>query len=233
MWRTRVCATIAAGCAFAFGCAEANHGFIVDTDNPIDEPTLAAKQLDCPVSAVLLGRTKGKPPLRFHSLHLTLLNKRAETRWFLLPDYGNVLLPENGVFKPEFRPIVEFGIKRYEGEGGSVVEIEAYGGNGFRAFRLAPAARVVLDGYTLTADTDVDLFDVTVARELLVNGRVPLEEWLDFETLSDSSVRVHSDTLKVNWQSPKPRKSDHTKGIEPVGFVQLKEFVQWRVKMAE
>ena len=110
-----------------------------------------AQAADAPVRVEYMSSRGGKPPMRFFSVRLTLVNDRDQPVWFVLPYWGGTPLVESGVFKNENAPADTFGGTRFEGQGGSAVEVSKYGDDGFKAFRLPAKGQVELDGYDIEA----------------------------------------------------------------------------------
>jgi len=73
-----------------------------------------ARAADPPVRADYLGSREGKPPLKFHSVRLTLVNPQDKPVWFVLPYWGDKPLPEKGVFPNKNWKDQPFGGKQFE-----------------------------------------------------------------------------------------------------------------------
>ena len=149
-----------------------------------------ARGADPPARADYLGSRDAKPPLRIHSIRLTLVNRQDRPVWFILPYWGDKPLAANGVFPNKDRKEQPFGGERFAGEGGSAVEILMYGGAGFKAFRLPAKGQLELGGYHIDAEKDIREIVVMEARELKVNGKTPLEKWLPYATTSGEKVKL-------------------------------------------
>jgi hypothetical protein len=160
-----------------------------------------ARAEDPPVRADYLGRQDGKPPLKFLSVRLTLVNKQDKPVWFVLPYWGDKPLPEKGAFPNKNWKDQPFGGKQFDGEGGSVVEVFMYGGDGFKAFRLPAKGKLELDGYTIEASKNIEEIVVLEARDLKVNGKTPLEKWLPYAMTSGEKVKVGRQELNIDWKN--------------------------------
>jgi hypothetical protein len=169
----------------------------------------------------------------FHSVRLTLVNRQDEPVWLVLPYWGDKPLPEKGVF-PANTKDQPFGGKQFKGEGGLAVEVEMYGGDGFKAFRLPAKGRLELAGYEIDADTDISEIVVLEARELKVNGKTPLENWLPYRTTSGEKVKVAERALRIDWKNldwddkKLAGRDDYPK--EKVEDVKAEGFRHWTVK---
>lgn len=190
-----------------------------------------AQAADSPVRADYLGSREGKPPLKFHSVRLTLVNPEDKPVWFVLPYWGDKPLPEKGVFSNKNWKDQPFGGKQFDGEGGSVVEVLMYGGDGFKAFRVPAKGQLELDGYTIDASKDIEEIVVMEARELKVNGKTSLEKWLPYATTSGKEVKValNIDWKNLDWDAKRlGSRDDYPK--EKVERVQAEGFRRWTVK---
>jgi hypothetical protein len=161
----------------------------------------SARADDSPVRVEYLSTRGGKPPMQFISVRLTLVNDRDKPAWFLLPYWGETPLPESGVFKNKNAPAETFGGKRFDGEGGSAIEVMMYGDDGFKAFRLPARGRVELGGYDIEADKDIHDITILEADELKVNGTTLLEKWLPYATTSGEKVKVIGRTVGGDWKN--------------------------------
>ncbi|HLW63855.1 MAG TPA: hypothetical protein VKS79_00960 [Gemmataceae bacterium] len=192
---------------------------------------------DSPVQADYLGSRDGKPPLKFHSVRLTLMNQQDKPVWLVLPYWGDKPLPEKGVFPNKNWKDQPFGGKKFDGVGGSAVEVLMYGGDGFKAFRLPAKGKLELDGYTIEADRDIAPIVVIEAQELKVNGKTPLEKWLPYATTSGEKVKVGEHELNTDWKNldwdPKRFRSRDDYPKEKVEEVKAEGIRCWTVKFQQ
>jgi hypothetical protein len=195
----------------------------------------SALAADPPVRADYLGSRDGKPPLKFHSVRLTLVNQHDKPVWFVLPYWGDEPLPEKGVFpNKDLKEQQPFEGDQFDGEGGSAVEVLMLGG--FKAFRLPAKGQLELDGYTIEAWKDIEEIVVIEARELKVNGKTPLEKWLPYGTTSGEKVKVvGSETVNNAWKSldwdDKRLGSREDYPKEKVEEVKAEGFRSWTVRL--
>ena len=123
---------------------------------------------------------------------------------------------------------------QFKGEGGLAVQVELYSGHGFKAFRLPAKGRLELVGYEIDADTEISEIVVLEARELKVNGKTPLEDWLPYKTTSGEKVKVAKQELLIDWKNlnwdanKSASRDDYPK--EKVEDVKAEGFRRWTVK---
>jgi hypothetical protein len=183
-----------------------------------------------PVTATLLGRRMGKPPLRFYHVRLDLVNRHDRPIWLVFPNYAEDALPASPVFSGEGSSHPPFGGKGYDGAGGQVVEVDMYGDPGFRAFLLRPRGRVMFDLYSFSAWKDVDGIEAWEVAALKVNDDLPLERWLPYTTLSDFKVRVaeNTDWTNLDWDREESRERTDYRH-EPVRTVNAEVLQRWQI----
>ena len=195
--------------------------------------TASAQAADPPVRAEFLERQEGKPPLRFYSVRLTLVNEKDKPEWLILPYWGDEPLPEKGVFPNKDGNEQPFGGRGFTGKGGSAVEVVMYGGKGFKAFRLPAKGTLELDGYNIDAWKDIDEIVVIEARELKVNGKTPLEKWLPYAVTSGEKVKVGRQQ-NIDWKNldcdEKTYKSRDDYPKEKVEEVKAEGIRSWTIK---
>ena len=166
---------------------------------------------DSPVTAVLLRVSRREHDEVVHSIRLKLENVQDHPVWFLLPYWGDEPLAKDGVFKNDNWPSPPFGGLQFEGKGGSAYCVNMYGGDGFKAFRLPAKGTVELEGYPLsTHDKEITEIEVVEAKELKVNGKTALENWLPYHILSDRDVKISERTQRMdrknlNWDAKTQR----------------------------
>jgi hypothetical protein len=166
-------------------------------------PPEVARGADPPVRAIYQSRGKGKPPVKWVLVRLTLTNRQDKPVWFILPRWGDQPLPKNGIFPNKDGRDRPFSGARYDGKGGKTVRVSmSFGRNAFEAFRLPAGGRLVLDDYGIGADNKyTDTIIVMTAHNLRVNGKTVLEKWLPYPVTSDAKVVVsdYSDFKNLDW----------------------------------
>ena len=202
-------------------------------DTPADT-ILAAQAAELPVRADYLWTQGGKPPMRAYSVRLTLVNQHDWPVWFVLPYYGDMPLPENGVFTNVGWKDQPFEGRKFEGEGGSVIQVTMFGGKGFKALRLPAKGQLDLDGYRIEAWKEINEIMVLEARELTVNGKIPLDKWLPYDTMSGEKVTVCDEAIIFQFkilhgEAKKPGDRDGYPK-EKVEEVKAEGFRSWTVK---
>jgi hypothetical protein len=195
--------------------------------------------LEPPIQAEYLYTGSGKGPVKWYTFRLTLVNRRDQPMWFILPDWGEKPLPKDGIFPiDKYWQEKTFQGTRYPGEGGSAIEVKTFNWrNGFIVFRLPANGRLELDHYSVTVDSTSDLNEIVVleAVELMVNGMTPLEKWLPYDTMCGESVKVGDTALKsggnrVDWDTEKQeRREDYPK--EKVEEIIAKKVRSWTIKL--
>jgi hypothetical protein len=184
-----------------------------------------------PVKAELLSTWKGKPPLKFYSIRLSLFNKEKVPVWFILPYFADRPLSARGVFMLDDWRGAAFGGTRFKGQGGSAIEIVMHGLN-FRAFLLPAKGKLHLNGYTIKVSMeDVNELKIMEARKLNINGKIALEAWLPYSPLNGNNVIVDSMgfSLPENLDWGKFDRDPHIG--ERVKFVKAEGIKIWSVKL--
>lgn len=146
---------------------------------------------ELPVRIEHLGWTSDKVGW-IHNFRISLVNRHDKPVWFLFPLVTDEPLSKGGVFEygHEEQP---FQGERFDGRGGSVVEVKFLGWPGFTAFRLPAHGRIQFEELSVVEPGDCGtsrLSELVVleAGELKVNGKTCLEKWLPYGTTSGSDV---------------------------------------------
>ncbi len=200
----------------------------------VDGTRMADPQIpDLPVQAEYLGSRDLKPPMKSYSIRLMLVNRQDKPIWFVLPSWGDKPLPENGVFNNS-RYDQPFGGEQFEGEGGSAIKVEMFGGDGFNAFHLPANGRLELDGYSIDGSKDIKEIIVLETKELKINGKTSLEQWLPYGTICSQNVKVSQNQLSSGWKNldwnweKNRERDDYPK--EKVEEVKAETIRSWTVK---
>ena len=201
-----------------------------------EDPNSPAITPGAPVTAELLRRRMGKPPMRSYGLFLTLENRHDRPIWLLFPPF----LDDRLVVQTTADPAIvrfdsrggDFGGNGYPGRARQVIEVQLFGGAGFRAFHLPARGRVVLDGFGLSGSSDVDRMDVWEVDELRVNGRRPLEEWLPYPVTArvGAVVTDFGNGENMDWDYDRDRKRDDYPD-EKVTHVDARVRARWVVPL--
>jgi len=191
------------------------------------------------IQHISTGVAKGK----LHLYTLVLRNQTDKPLWFILPVTTKRNLPAEPYFtnlntKKEYSLAQPFSAQRYTGEGGSLVHIDYSGFDAFIAFRVAPngwleGAEYNVGGTRNSADPTE--FSVFTAEGLLVNGKVPLDDWLPYRIVSDAKVRVTPGAQlpeRLDWDEKRnAKRTDYRR--ESVDFVKAEGAERLDVKIEE
>lgn len=112
-----------------------------------------------------------------------------------------------------------------------------YGDKGFKAFRVLPSSTIELDGYQLETFGELNELGVMQARELHVNGKTPLNEWLPYDTTSSLNSRISKDEIRdwnkavnLDWdEKTNAKRLDFPK--EKVTKVKAMDFRSWAIQL--
>ena len=191
---------------------------------------------ESPVRVEHLGWTREKIG-KTHEFRVTLVNRHDRPVWFLLPHSLEEPLAKDGIFRnyPDATK-QPFGGLRFDGKGGSIIQVEFFGRDGFDAFHLPPKGRVELEGWWAGTrgsikDSEIGKLVVLEAQELIVDERTPLEKWLPYGTMSGQSVEATrtGDFKNLDWSEERGRpRDDYPK--EKVKLVQARASREWEVK---
>jgi hypothetical protein len=160
---------------------------------------IAAQEV--PVFCEYLACRDGIPPGKIYSVRLVLKNNFEKPIWFLMPYWADSKLPRQGVFVNKRWSQQPFEGRLFKGDAGSIVEVRLTDDEGFRAFNLPARGQLELDGYCLDATHSTDSIVVLQATSLLVNKKIPLENWLPYRTLSSPKVKSNRDQIRIEWKN--------------------------------
>jgi hypothetical protein len=155
---------------------------------------------ECPAQIEYIGCRNGLPSQKFYSVRLKLENHRDTPTWFVFPYWADEAPPPQGVFVNKDWNGVPFEGKLIKGDGGSAIEVCMLGGMGFKAFHLPANGRLEIDGYCLDASRDIDEVAMIEAKELLVNKKKPLGNWLPYNTMCGDKVKISDGQSALNWK---------------------------------
>ena len=191
-----------------------------------------------PVQVKLLRMQRGKPPLQFYHCQVTIENRSNKPYWVVLPeDISITLLPNKRRAKHLRIPAPPDDETIFEGKGyktikGRVVAVHAFVKPALNAYHIPAMGRIVFKKLPFEAWSKVKSVNVILARDILVNGKTPLDRWLPFPTLSPvkAIVLAERDWENLNWDKAKNRKrSDFPKEI--IKFIELKNLYSYEVPL--
>lgn len=194
---TLVLVALAYGCGFARSARTAvpSEGTRVKSDaTQTNQPdrSIGKNNPDCPVVVNLIKTSPSKPPLKFYSFKLRLMNRQAEPRWFVFR-YRDPL-PESGRFDCYSDEKHCFSSNQFTKAGGeekgSVIVVNFLGHDTFTAIRLPAGGDIALGHYFISTASPVSDFEIWEVDSLLVNAKTPVEQWLPYPVLSDQSVHL-------------------------------------------
>ncbi len=168
-------------------------------------------------ATVLQARLKstqlGEKQLKIHLLDIAFNNTENFPVWLLIPAFAEDSLPANGIInarKPWAKSCISgltYVDKQTEREDGKVkrlVKVHFIGDKqGFYAFHLPPGAKMRFDGYSIFSFKEVNTIQAVVASELLINGKLPIDQYLIYESMASKEVNIlQEDTrfLNVDWE---------------------------------
>jgi hypothetical protein len=197
-----------------------------------------------PIEVKHLGVSRGKSQI--HVLQVTLVNRHDRPLWFVVPGDLERPLEKSGTFKNNTSSKkAPFGGFRHYAKGDldstderrAIVELDFNGSDTFTAFHVPAHGRIVLDGLTKFAPRDFKFsefsgFTAFEAKDLLVNGNTPIEDWLPFDTMSSEMAEVAREPLtrqSLNWDKIRRAERDDYP-TERVEFIQATEVHQWPIR---
>ncbi|MBX7243519.1 MAG: hypothetical protein K1X92_17400 [Bacteroidia bacterium] len=165
------------------------------------------------VSAYRTETRPGEKNLNFNIVNMTIRNPEKFPVWVLIPAFAEDKLPENGILnarKPWTKSCisgltyVDNETGREEGKVRRLVKVHFIGERqGFYAFHLPPFARMDFNGYVLHSLKEVSSFQVVVASELRINGNLPIDQYLIYESMASKEVTIRQSGityLNVDWE---------------------------------
>lgn len=165
------------------------------------------------VSANRIETRLGEKQLKFNVVNMTIRNPENFPVWVLIPAFAEDKLPENGILnarKPWTKSCisgvtyVDTETGRSEGKVRRLVKVHFIGDKqGFYAFHLPPFAKMNFNGYVIHSLVEVSSFQLVVASELSINGNLPIDQYLIYESLASKDVTIHhkdNSFLNVDWE---------------------------------
>ena len=199
---------------------------------------LAKQTEESPVKLKLLHLQRGKPPMRFYHCRVSMQNTSNKPYWIVLPeDISISLLPNKRRAKHLRIPSnpeddVVFVGKGYKSSAGQVIAVHAFVKPSLNAYHLPAGANIVFKKLSFEAWSKVKKVNVLLARDILVNDKRSLEDWLPFPTMSPKKATVLGERnwQNLNWDRRKNRRrTDFPK--ERVNFIELKNLYSYEVRM--
>jgi len=198
---------------------------------------VAGRAPEPPVRAVYLETRPWSKDGFAHDVRIILLNREDVPVWFIVPYRDESTFPP-GVFPGNGSSDPPFHSDRHDGEGGSAIEVYMSGAlpnGGFAAYRLPAKGRLELariyDARDFAAWEDIKV-NILETRELMVNGKTPLEKWLPYGTTSGANVKLgyFDDPKSLDWD-PATLKNRIDYPSEKVTEVRAEGFRIWQVKL--
>jgi len=197
-------------------------------------------QVNAPVKIKFLLQNSGKPPLKFNFVNLTITNNNDSLRWYLFPWWLNDSLQKSGKFKT-YSPWDpgEIGGRKYPDSLTSfqIVDIDFTGEDPFIAFCIPPKSTMTFENYIFESDGDTvyKTAEIWEVKNLMVNGKTPLDKWLPYDVKCSLNAQLKSkngsspDWTNLDWDTKanKPR-TDYPK--ETVTFMQATGINKFEIK---
>ena len=114
------------------------------------------------------------------TLELKLSNPSDKPLWFILPKWGDKQLPEKTKFPNDKISDEPLNKIMFDDREGGMVAIGVSFSGVFQAFRLPPRTVLEIPEYNIVTRSIFSEIAIVEAQELLVNGKIPLEQWLPF-----------------------------------------------------
>ena len=164
------------------------------------------------VTANLLSTRTGDKEIKFHSLDLVVNNPEKFPIWVLIPAFAEDNLPKDGILRAK-KPwtkscisgltYVDTETGRNEGSVKRLVKVHFIGEKqGFYAFHLPPFAKMDFNGYVINSLKPVSSFEIVMASDLLINGKLPIDQYLIYESLASKQVTIRRQDIRflnVDW----------------------------------
>lgn len=185
---------------------------------------------DTPVALSHLGFKSGKH-IKAHLFALKLTNHRPEPVYYLLPCFGDVPLSDKARLTDGRRLESELCKVLLEARRESVA-IGVDFGVAFTAFRLPAQSECEISKYLIFAVEPFDDITIVEARDLLVNGKCPLEKWLPFRIGIFGRKDVSADEIReLNLVDSRGGfQNNEVVSQEKVEFIEAKGIQRWTIK---
>jgi hypothetical protein len=155
---------------------------------------------------------------------LTLMNPRETAAWYILPHDGSKPFSTDGKLSA-YSGDGDLIARRYERGSPTATELRIF--DGYRAFKVPPRSKIVIENFEIFASKEIDRMEVMGALALSVNDTMPIETWLTFDPASETGAKVNAKEadkwvkLAANTEGPsKPSPK----------FIATKGSWQWVVK---
>lgn len=183
-----------------------------------------------PVSLSHLG-FKSSKLVKAHWFSLKLTNHRPEPVYYLLPCFGDVPLSEKARLTDGRRLESELCKVLREARRESVAIGVDFGAT-FTAFRLPAQSECEISKYLIYAVKPFDDITVVEARDLLVNGKCPLENWLPFRIGLYGRKDLSADEIRELdlVGSMGGFQNNEVVSQEKVEFIEPKGIQRWTIK---
>jgi hypothetical protein len=193
-----------------------------------------------PVKIKFVRQQGGKPPLKFNFVNLSITNNSDSLRWYLFPMDLEDSLKADGNFKAYSswttgdlcgRKYPD-SITKYQ-----IIDIEFLSPDAFVAICIPPKSSMTFENYMMDSNGD-SLFheaEVWEVKNLMVNGKTPLNKWMPYDVVCSKNVHVKA-KYGSGWEWSNPdwdrntnkSRTDYPK--ENVTFIQAVGINKLRVK---
>lgn len=193
-----------------------------------------ASAADPPAELRHLGFSTDEHNWTEHSFWMKLSNHNDKPEWIVLPWSGNHTLPEKTIFRNEGVvfdwPDEPLQMTIFDGKGG-VVALGVSCGISFRAFYLPAKTVLEISDFHIGSKTGFSKVVVVEAKELLVNGKVPLEKWVPFEVGVFKEEMLPSGVgKKAKLESEKAAASRKEHPGKKAEYIEAKGIHRWTIK---
>lgn len=161
---------------------------------------------------------------------LMIQNNHPVAMWYLMPVSGEKNMPKDGKFAVNPNAEPPFLGKKFMEKEQHLVELIFYGSEqqSFRAFYVEAGTSMMFRNYDLGHYKEGDYVPFWSAKDLVVDNKIQLKNWLPFSPLSSPNV-VLQNTLKdgqVQWVNLS-KEVDFPK--EKMHFVQAEEVQEYHI----
>lgn len=180
-----------------------------------------------------LRQVAGKPPRREITVRLAVNNAHDRPLWIVTRYCGDAPLPLDGKFAAGFFSQPFEGDQYGDGDS-RLVKITFLGScNSFTAFLIPAKGSIRFDEFSMLSLNDVRQMEFWEVESLRVNGRIPLEKWLPYNSLSGKHAEVLPTTHQENLAWDPKRLAFRTDyPLEEVQFVEAKARKKWLVPIS-
>ena len=171
---------------------------------------------------------------------LTLTNRHDFPEWVMLSYWANEKLTANGKFLSTTNSERPLQAEEYNAGTNRLVIVKhfgmGFGTNDFKAILMPARGSVAIEDFRLWSGRKTpQFFDVGEAKDLLVNGKTPLQEWLPYAVDSSPNVNILGgngassslDYKHDNTPGAKPFPAETVRFVQAVSFRHQKVFLPW------